>query len=68
MLWIEDSKSKLSLDLVYGVIAGPQVKWTLAPENTMKYATFMYEAGIVKAVPTTWKELFFPEIEGSGGS
>ena len=68
MLWIEDSKSKLSLDLVYGVIAGPQVKWTLAPENTMKYATFMYEVGIVKAVPTTWKELFFPEIERVGGS
>jgi len=68
MLWIEDSKSKLSLDLVYGVIAGPQVKWTLVPENTMKYATFMYEVGIVKAVPTTWKEIFFPEIEGVGGS
>ena len=68
MLWIEDSKSKLSLDLVYGVIAGPQVKWTLAPEKTMKYATFMYEVGIVKAVPTTWKELFFPEIERVGGS
>src|SRR5215472_6068983 len=68
MLWIEDSKSKLSLDLVYGVIAGPQVKWTLAPENTMKYATFMDEVGIVKAAPTTWKELFFPEIEHVGGS
>ena len=34
------------------------------PEAT----TFMYEVGIVKAVPTTWKELFFSEIEGVGGS
>jgi NitT/TauT family transport system substrate-binding protein len=67
-LWIEDSKSKLSPDLVFDVIAGPQVKWTLVPENTMKYATFMYEVGIVKAVPSTWKDLFFPEIHGVNGS
>jgi NitT/TauT family transport system substrate-binding protein len=67
-LWIEDSKSKLPPDLVFDVIAGPQVKWTLVPENTMKYATFMYEVGIVKAVPSTWKDLFFPEIHGVNGS
>ena len=32
-LWIEDSKSKLPLDMVYSVLAGAQVKWTLVPEN-----------------------------------
>ena len=68
MLWMEDSKSKLSPDLVYGVIGGPQVKWTLVPENTMKYASFMYDVGIVKAVPSSWKDLFFPEIHGVTGS
>ncbi len=68
MLWMEDSKSKLSPDLVVGVIAGPQVKWTLAPENTMKYASFMYDVGIVKAAPSSWKELFFPEVHGLPGS
>jgi NitT/TauT family transport system substrate-binding protein len=68
MLWIEDSKSKLAPDLVVGVIAGPQVKWTLAPENTMKYASFMYEVGIVKAEPSSWKDLFFPELHGVPGS
>jgi len=68
MLWIEDSKSKLAPDLVVSVIGGPQVKWTLAPENTMKYASFMYDVGIVKAVPATWKDLFFPEIHAAAGS
>jgi NitT/TauT family transport system substrate-binding protein len=68
MLWIDDSKSKLAPDLVVGVIAGPQVKWTLVPENTMKYASFMYEVGIVKAVPSSWKDLFFPELHGVPGS
>jgi NitT/TauT family transport system substrate-binding protein len=67
-LWMEDSKSRLPPDLVFDVIGGPQVKWTLVPENTMKYASFMYDVGIVKAVPSTWKDLFFPEIHGVGGS
>ena len=68
MLWIEDSKSKLAPALVVSVIGGPQVKWTLVPENTMKYASFMYDVGIVKAVPATWKDLFFPEIHGVAGN
>lgn len=42
-LWIEDSKSKLPLDLVHGVSARPQVTWTLTPEQTMKFAGFMQE-------------------------
>lgn len=67
-LWIEDSKSKLPPELVYEVISGPQVKWTLVPENTMKYASFMYDVGIAKALPATWKDLFFPEIHDAGGS
>jgi ABC-type nitrate/sulfonate/bicarbonate transport system substrate-binding protein len=68
MLWIDDAKSKLAPDLVVGVIAGPQVKWTLVPENTMKYASFMYEVGLVKALPSSWKDLFFPELYGVSGS
>ena len=66
-LWMEDAKSKLPPDLVYEVIGGPQVKWTLVPENTMKYASFMYEVGIVKAEPSSWKDLFFPELHGVPG-
>ncbi len=67
-LWMEDGKSKLSPDLVYKVISGPQVKWTLVPENTMKYATFMKEVGMIKTAPASWKDLFFPEIQNVPGS
>ena len=66
--WIEDSKSKLTPDLVYKVIAGPQVKWTLTPEHTMKYASFMAEVGSIKQAPKDWKDLFFPEIHDLPGS
>jgi NitT/TauT family transport system substrate-binding protein len=67
-LWIEDSHSKLSLEFVHNVLAGPQVKWTLVPENTMKYAEFMHKVGTIKEAPASWKDLFFPEIQDKAGS
>lgn len=67
-LWIEDSKSKLSPDMVGKIVTGPQVRWTMTPENTMKYADFMAEVGTLKAKPASWKDYFFPEIHGEKGS
>jgi NitT/TauT family transport system substrate-binding protein len=67
-LWIADSKSKLPPDMVYGILSGPQVKWTMTPENTMKYATFMHDVGSIKAMPGSWTEIFFPEIHHLPGS
>ncbi len=67
-LWIEDSKSKLPLDMVAGILSGAQVKWTLTPEHTMKFADFMHEVGTIKEAPQSWKDLFFPEIADLPGS
>jgi NitT/TauT family transport system substrate-binding protein len=67
-LWVEDSRSKLSPDLVYKILDNPQVKYTLTPENTMKFATFMHEVGVLKVKPVSWKDYFFPEIHDLSGS
>jgi NitT/TauT family transport system substrate-binding protein len=61
-LWIEDAKSKLPPDMVAKIVAGPQVQWTLVPENTMQFADFMVEVGTLKNKPASWKDYFFPEI------
>lgn len=66
--WIADVKSKLPLDKVTAVISGPQVKWTMEPLNTMKYATFMHSVGSLKEAPKSWKDLFFPEVHDLNGS
>jgi len=66
--WIEDVKSKLPLDKVTAVISGPQVHWTMAPLNTMKFATFMASVGSIKEGPKSWKDLFFPEVHELSGS
>ena len=67
-LWIEDSQSKLPLDTADKIVSGPQVHWTMVPENTMKYAEFMAGVGRLKAKPESWKDYFFPEIHSEKGS
>ena len=67
-LWIEDVKSRLPIEKVGAVVSGPQVRWTLQPENTMAYATFMRAAGTLRAAPASWQDLFFPEAHARGGS
>ena len=66
--WIEDVKSKLPLDKVTSVISGPQVKWSMTPLATMKYAAFMHSVGSLKEAPKSWKDLFFPEVHDLNGS
>lgn len=66
--WIEDSKSKLSPAMVGKLVSGPQVHWTMVPENTMKYADFMAQVGRIKAKAASWKDYFFPEAYGMNGS
>jgi NitT/TauT family transport system substrate-binding protein len=67
-LWIEDSKSKLPLTMVGNIVAAPEVRWTMTPENTMKFADFMAEVGTLKGKPASWKDYFFPEIHELNGS
>ena len=67
-LWIEDSKSKLPPEMVGRIVAGPQVRWTMTPEHTMRYAEFMAGVGTLKSKATSWKDYFFPEIYDLNGS
>jgi NitT/TauT family transport system substrate-binding protein len=66
--WIDDSKSKLPLQMVTRVVSGKEVKWTMTPSATMKFATFMHQVGSIKHRPASWKDLFFPEIADLEGS
>jgi NitT/TauT family transport system substrate-binding protein len=67
-LWIADSQSKLPLDFVDRIVSGPQVRWTLVPENTMKFARFMHSVGTLRSAPASWRDYFFPDIHDRDGS
>jgi NitT/TauT family transport system substrate-binding protein len=67
-LWIEDSKSKLPREMVAKIVAGPQVRWTMTPESTMKFADFMSSVGTLKVKANSWKDYFFREVYDLKGS
>jgi ABC-type nitrate/sulfonate/bicarbonate transport system substrate-binding protein len=66
--WINDSGSKLPLEMVTRVVTGPGVEWTMTLAATVKFARFMHKVGTTKHEPASWKDLFFPEIGGLNGS
>ena len=66
--WVEDSNSKIPVDMVAKIVSGPQVHWTMTPEATIKFADFMASVGTLKAKPSSWKDYFFPEIYDLKGS
>ena len=66
--WLDDVKSKLTAERVAEIASGKDVKWTMVPESTLKYAEFMHAVGTIKIKPATWKDLFFPEVHGLPGS
>jgi NitT/TauT family transport system substrate-binding protein len=50
------------------ILNDPDIRFTTAPENVMKYANFMADVGTIKARPKDWQEMFFPAIHGAPGN
>ncbi len=57
-----------SVDELYSIIADPRVQFTTTPSQTMKVAEFMHKIGRLKSAPSTWKDLFFPNVHALSGS
>ena len=50
------------------ILGDPAIRFTIVPENIMKYADFMHQIGAIKNQPASWKDLFFPEVQADSGS
>lgn len=66
--YAEDTKSKMSVDDILGIISDPRYRYAVTPLATKTYADFMYRVGKTKHAATSWKDLFFPEIWDLNGS
>ena len=67
-LYVRVDKSKLAPEFIERILSDPQLRFTVVPENTMRFANFMHAIGSVKQKPDSWKDLFFPELHDRPGS
>ena len=67
-VYIDEAGSKLDPEFIAKIVTDPDIVFTVAPQNTMKYAEFMHKVGALKNKPASWKDYFFPEIHGVSGS
>jgi NitT/TauT family transport system substrate-binding protein len=57
-----------SVDELVAILDDPSTKYTLKPENVLKYGTFMNEIGSLKNKPASIPDLFFDTPEVAGGN
>jgi NitT/TauT family transport system substrate-binding protein len=68
VFYVNETKAKVPVEMVEKIVSDPQVEYTMTPKNIGKYADFMHKVGSLKTRPTSWKEMFFPEVHGLPGS
>jgi NitT/TauT family transport system substrate-binding protein len=67
-VYIEEENSKLDPEFVHAIISNPEVDFTVAPQGFMKFAEFMFKTKMIKDPPSSWKDVFFPEVHAEAGS
>jgi sulfonate transport system substrate-binding protein len=68
ILFAAESAAGFSVDEIVEVLRDPDIRFTTTPENMQKYADFMLAIGSIEHRPSSWRDLFFPEIHGASGS
>jgi NitT/TauT family transport system substrate-binding protein len=49
------------------MLQDPNITFDLAPHGAMKFATFLHQIGTIKSAPTSWKDMYFPEVHDLNG-
>ncbi len=66
--YLRISKDKDSVDNILRMLNDPNIIYTTAPQNIMKFAEFMQKIGTIKAKPESWRDFFFPNVHALSGS
>lgn len=67
-IYIAAENSKLPPAFIAKMLDSPFIEYSVAPQNTMKYAAFMNKVGSLKNRPASWKDYYFPEVHDRTGS
>ena len=66
--FIRVQKSKLAPELVRRIVEDPENDFTVSPQRSFVYADELQKLGVIKNKAASWKDYFFEEAYGQGGS
>jgi len=55
-------------DDMAGMVADPDIEWTVLPQRLMEFAAFLHKVGRLNSMPRSWKDLTLPENQSGTGS
>jgi NitT/TauT family transport system substrate-binding protein len=67
-LYVSMAKDKSSVEEILAMLNNPEIQFTQAPQNMMKFVDFKFRIGTMKTKPASWKDLFFPNVWTLPGS
>jgi NitT/TauT family transport system substrate-binding protein len=67
-IYPDEEKSKLSEAFIGQMLDSPDIRHTIVPHNSLKYAEFMYQMGSLRNRPASWQDFYFSDIHGVMGS
>jgi NitT/TauT family transport system substrate-binding protein len=68
-IYLDVSKDKSATeDELVKMLENPDIRFTMAPEGTMKVVSFMHKQGRIKVEPKVWSDMFFPEVHDLPGT
>jgi len=68
-IYVKRTKGKeADIPSLMKILNDPDVVFSTTPSGIMKYAAFMYKVGTIKSQPSSWKDLFIPEVHNLPGS
>lgn len=67
-IYLRDTGGREHIDDIVAQLEDPETRYALPPARIMPLVAFMHQAGLIKARPTSWKDVFFPELHALDGS
>lgn len=67
-LYLRVSGEKTPVKDIADFLSDPYIEYTLTPKNVWRYSNFMARIGAIKVRPTSWRDMFFPNIHERSGS
>jgi sulfonate transport system substrate-binding protein len=67
-IFVKIENTKLPVEFIQKMISDPEFSYAPEPENVMKIYSFMNKVGALKNMPSTWQDLFFPEVHALKGN